>query len=55
MSAKLWDWLTAGESGSAIIRNLGLVIALASRWLVRASEADAAVVSAAFLAPEGGV
>ena len=34
-------------------RNLGLVIALASHWLVRASEADAAVVSAAFLAPVG--
>ena len=29
MSAEFWDWLTAGESGSTTIRNLGLVIAAA--------------------------
>ena len=27
MTGELWAWLIAGESGSAIIRNLGLVIA----------------------------
>ena len=53
MSAELCDWLIASESASAIMRYLGLVIALASRWLVVASEADAAVVSAAFLALGG--
>ena len=54
MSAELWDWLIASESASAIMRYLGLVIALASRRLVMAGEADAAaVVSAAFLALGG--
>ena len=53
MSAEIWDWLMAGESGSALICNFGLGIAEfitpASRWLVGAVKADAAGVSAAFL------
>ena len=54
MSAELCDWLIASESASAIMRYPGLVIALTSRWLVMAGEADAAaVVSAAFLALGG--
>ena len=55
MSSKPREWLTAEESGSATMCNLGLasstVIALASLGLIGVSKADAEVVSAVFMAP----